>query len=92
MSEMTDVIASRTFLDVYMGIETLCADLYHFYSEVFEDIPEASRLWKKTALEEENHKRQFELALRLIILQVCRMPGDVYYGGPTWVATWTRIS
>ena len=29
-------------------------------------ITEASRLWKKTALEEENHRRQFELALRLV--------------------------
>jgi rubrerythrin len=64
--EMTDVIASKIFLEVCMGIETLCADLYHYYSEAYEDVPEASRLWKKTAIEEENHKMQFELALRLM--------------------------
>jgi rubrerythrin len=66
MGKITDVMASKTFLEVCMGIEALCADLYHFYSEVYEDIPEASRLWKKTAMEEENHKKQFELALRLM--------------------------
>lgn len=64
--DMTDVIASTIFLKVCIGIETLCADLYHYYSEVYKDDPEASRLWKKTAMEEENHKLQFELALRLM--------------------------
>ena len=66
MSEMTDMMSKKNFLEVCMGIEMLCADLYHFYSEIYEDVPEASRLWKKTALEEENHQRQFELALRLL--------------------------
>jgi rubrerythrin len=66
MLDMTEVIASKIFLEVCMGIETLCADLYHYYSEVYEDVPEASILWKKTAMEEENHRAQFELALRLL--------------------------
>ena len=66
MSEMTVMMSKRNFLEVCMGIEKLCADLYHHYSEIYEDIPEASQLWKKTALEEENHRRQFELALRLV--------------------------
>lgn len=65
MSEMTNMMTKKIFLEICMGIEGLCADLYHYYSSIFEDIPDASRLWKKTALEEENHKRQFELALRL---------------------------
>lgn len=66
MSETNEILASRTFLEVCMGIEGLCAELYHFYSTIFEDIPEAARLWNKTALEEENHRMQFELALRLV--------------------------
>lgn len=66
MSEMADLMSRKIFLEVCMGIETLCADLYHYYSEIYEDIPEASSLWKKTALEEENHQKQFELALRLL--------------------------
>jgi rubrerythrin len=65
MSALTDSIAKRKFLDVCMGIEGLCADLYHYYSKIYEDIPEASSLWEKTALEEENHRKQFELALKL---------------------------
>lgn len=66
MNNMTDVMASKTFLEVCIGIEGLCAELYHFYSDIYEDIPEASRLWKKTALEEENHQKQFELVLALL--------------------------
>jgi rubrerythrin len=66
MSEMTVMMSKKIFLEVCMGIEGLCADLYHHYSEVYEDVPEASHLWKKTAMEEENHKLQFELALRLM--------------------------
>jgi len=66
MSDMTEMITKQTFLEVCMDIEGLCAGLYHYYSEIYEDIPEAARLWKKTALEEENHLRQFGLALRLI--------------------------
>ena len=65
MSEMTDLMTKKIFLDVCAGIERLCADLYHHYSEIYLDIPEAASLWKKTALEEENHQKQFELALRL---------------------------
>ena len=66
MSEMSDVMASKIFLEVCMGIETLCADLYHYYSDIYVDIPDASRFWKKAALEEENHRKQFELALHLL--------------------------
>ena len=63
---MTVMMSKKIFLEVCIGIEGLCADLYHYYSEIYVDIPEASQFWKKTALEEENHKRQFEMALRLM--------------------------
>ena len=66
MTETTDIKACKAFLNLCIGIEGLCADLYHHYSKIYEDIPDASRLWKKTALEEENHQKQFELALRLM--------------------------
>ena len=66
MNEMTDKMTRKVFLEVCMGIEALCADLYHYYSEIYADNPEVSALWKKTALEEENHRKQFELALRLL--------------------------
>lgn len=66
MGEMTGMMTRKIFLEVCMGIERLCADLYYYYSEIYQDIPDASELWKKTALEEENHQKQFELALRLL--------------------------
>ncbi len=64
----TDLIKDNKialFLDTCARIEGSCAELYHYYSEIFQECKETSDLWKKTALEEENHKRQFELALRL---------------------------
>jgi rubrerythrin len=53
------------FFDLCAKIEGLCAELYHYYSDVYKDHDDVSRLWKKTALEEENHQKQFELAYRL---------------------------
>lgn len=53
------------FFDVCASIEGLCAELYHFYSDLFVANPEASILWEKTAQEEENHQKQFELANRI---------------------------
>lgn len=53
------------FFDVCARIESMTAELYYFYSELFQEHEEVSLLWRKTALEEENHKRQFEMAIRL---------------------------
>jgi len=53
------------FLNVCSRIEGLSAELYHYYSELFQEDEESSQLWKKTALEEENHQKLFELAIRL---------------------------
>ena len=53
------------FFDTCAKIEGLCAELYHYYSVVHQDHEYVSLLWTKTALEEENHKKQFELAYRL---------------------------
>ena len=62
-SGQTDKAA--VFFDFCAGIEGMCAELYHFYSELFTENADVSSLWKKTALEEENHQKQFELASRL---------------------------
>jgi rubrerythrin len=66
MRAKTVLITKEDFLNACISIEGLCANLYHHYSRIYADIPEAVRLWKKTALEEENHQKQFELALRLL--------------------------
>ena len=47
------------------AIERECAGLYHWLSELFHDDRRVSTLWKKTALEEENHESQFLLAEKL---------------------------
>lgn len=65
-ADMCEQMNKQGFFEVCMGIEQLCADLYHFYSKIYEENPDASQLWKTAAFEEENHKRQFELALRLL--------------------------
>ncbi|MBL0226285.1 MAG: hypothetical protein IPQ16_12190 [Geobacteraceae bacterium] len=53
------------FFDVCAKIEGLCASLYHYYSDIYQDNAHVSQLWKKTAMEEENHQKQFELVNRL---------------------------
>lgn len=63
---MADMMTKKLFLDVCIGIEGLCSEIYEYYSQIFEEYPDAVQLWKQTALEEENHQRQFELASRLI--------------------------
>ncbi len=66
MGKMAESKTNQVYLEVSMGIEGLCAGLYHHYGSICEDIPEAACLWKKTALEEENHQKQFGLALHLL--------------------------
>ena len=51
---------------VCMEIEEMCAELYHYLSEVHRNEPYAARLWKKTALEEEHHRKLFELSITLM--------------------------
>ena len=46
-------------------LEARFAELYHYYGDIFSEDFYASKLWKKVALEEENHLRQFEVADRL---------------------------
>ncbi len=65
MQELDTKDTAAFFFDVCAKIEGLSAELYHFYSDVHKDNTDVSSLWKKTALEEENHQKQFELAFRL---------------------------
>lgn len=66
METEQDMDSLIRFLGICAQNEQLCAELYHYYSDLFHADPDVSRLWKKTALEEENHQKQFELALRLV--------------------------
>ena len=54
------------FSQICLKIEGLCAQLYHNYSKVYADNRDAAQLWAKTALEEENHQKQFKNAIMLM--------------------------
>ena len=51
--------------DTCSRLEARFAELYHYYGDIFSEDFYASKLWKKVALEEENHLKQFEVADRL---------------------------
>lgn len=46
-------------------IEGKVAEIYHLLSDLHRENAELSALWRKTALEEENHMYQFQLAARI---------------------------
>ena len=47
------------------AIERESAELYHWFSDLFHEDRRAAILWKKSAMEEENHESQFLLAEKL---------------------------
>lgn len=52
-------------LQVCRDIEMYCAEIYHVYEDRFRDDEELRALWTKTRAEEENHARQFVLAINM---------------------------
>ena len=56
----------QLFLDVCREAEQACAEMYYFFAEHFAADRHVSRLWSKTAMEEENHARHVSLAKRMI--------------------------
>lgn len=47
-------------------IEKTYAELYRYFSNIYTHNPQVSRLWGKTAVEEDNHADQFKMASRLL--------------------------
>ncbi len=52
-------------LGVCEKAEFACAELYHFFADLFKDDREIFYLWLRTALEEENRARLFALMAKL---------------------------
>jgi rubrerythrin len=52
-------------IDTCRRIEGTLASLYTYFEELHRETPEIAAMWRKTAMEEENHMRQFELASKL---------------------------
>jgi len=65
MGESRENAIRILFLDVCTKIEQLSAEIYHYFGDVYDQYPDAALLWRKTALEEENHRKQFELVLHM---------------------------
>ena len=55
----------QALLEKCRKIELLNQELYTRFAETYHTIPEAVYLWRKTAVEEQNHAEQFTLALKL---------------------------
>lgn len=58
-------INDQLLLEKCRTIELLSKELYTRFAEIYMDVPEAVYLWRKTAVEEENHAEQFTLALKM---------------------------
>ncbi len=52
-------------LELCRDIEVYCSEMYRYYAEIFADNDDISRMWTKTAAEEENHANQFVMAINL---------------------------
>lgn len=58
-------LAEQVMLEKCREIELLCKELYDYFAELYSDNEAVARLWRKTAMEEQNHADQFTLALKL---------------------------
>lgn len=52
-------------LEICRDVELANAALYHYFAEIFSSDEELASLWHKTALEEENHAKQFVLGIKM---------------------------
>lgn len=58
-------LGTKDVLEVCQAVEYSCAELYHYFAELFKDDRDSFLLWLKTAMEEENHARLFALVAKL---------------------------
>lgn len=65
MSGINMTISEQILLEKCREIELLCKELYDYFAELYSGDEAALHLWRKTAMEEQNHADQFTLALKL---------------------------
>jgi rubrerythrin len=58
-------LGTKDVLEVCQAVELTCAELYHYFAELFKDDRDSFLLFLKTAMEEENHARLFALVAKL---------------------------
>lgn len=52
-------------LEICRDIELASAELYRYFAEIFSDHEAMAALWRKTAIEEDNHAMQFIMAIKM---------------------------
>jgi len=65
MSDKLMTLSEQVLLEKCRDIELLCKDLYGYFAELYSDNEAVAHMWRKTAMEEQNHAEQFTLALKL---------------------------
>lgn len=65
MATGTLTFNEQVLLEKCREIELKCRDLYSCFADIYSDDMDIVRLWRKTAMEEQNHADQFTLALKL---------------------------
>ena len=58
-------ISDQKILEKCREIELLCRDIYTHFAEIFVGDRDVVALWRKTAVEEQNHADQITLVLKL---------------------------
>jgi hypothetical protein len=61
-------LALKQCLDACQEIEEIASKIYYFNADLFAHNDKISRLWRKTAIEEENHALQIVLAKRIVTM------------------------
>jgi rubrerythrin len=56
---------SQDVLEVCQHIKLKCAELHHYFAELFKEDRDSLLLWKRTAMEEENNAKEFALIAKL---------------------------
>jgi len=81
MEEQTESVKlpaeQLVFLERCAALELKMAELYQYYARLFAGYQPLVQLWEKTAREEENHARQFQLGTRLKGIGMRGLVGDL---------------
>ena len=56
---------TKDILEICQEIELSCAELYHYFAELFKNDRATLLFWRKAAMEVENHAKRFALILKL---------------------------
>lgn len=56
---------SQDVLEVCQSIKLMCAEIHHYFAEIFKDDRPILLFWKRAAMEEENNAKEFALIAKL---------------------------